>query len=80
MGKMEKFFIDSALRIIVTFLLVLIGRQGDTLFYSICEFVGILIQIPISIVDLFLTCLKNNWIICVIGILLLVNRIIINNK
>ena len=80
MEKIEKFFIDSTLGIIASFFLVLIGRQGDALFYSICEFVGILIQIPISIADLFLMCLKSNWLICVLGFLFFINRIIINNK
>lgn len=78
--KIEKFFIGWSILIISSYLLVFIGNQGSGLLCSICGFCGRLLQSPTSSIDLLLTYFNVDWIICILGFLFFINRIIINNK
>lgn len=79
MEKIEKFFIYSAIGIFLSYLLVLIGNQGNGLLCSICGLFGRILQFPTSSIDLLLTHFNVDWIILIIGILFFSNRMIINN-
>ena len=78
--KIEKFFMSWTILIILSYLLVFIGNQGSGLLCAICGFCGRLLQSPTSSIDLLLTHFNIDWIICILGLLFFINRIIINNK
>lgn len=79
MEKIEKAFIYSTILILLSYVLVFIGNQGNGVLSSICGFFGHLIQFPTSRIDLLLMYFKSDWIICILGILFFINRIIKNN-
>ena len=80
MEKIENTFIGCAIILLSSYLLVFIGNHGKGLLCSICGFVGTLLQFPTSKIDLLLMNFKVEPIICVLGVLLFVSKIIRNYK
>ena len=76
MEKIENFFIGLAIGIILSYLIVWIGNQGEGLFNSICGFVGMIIQFPTSKLDLLLMYFKTDCIICILGIISFIAKFI----
>lgn len=79
MEKVLNFFIYWATLIGLSYFLVHISDQGEGLFCSICGFIGVLLQFPTSKIDLVLMYFKTDCIICMLGFVCLVIKLIRNN-
>lgn len=78
--KIEKIFIYWAILIVLSYLFIYISKLGSSFLCSLCGYIGLIIQFPTSFMDLFLMNFNIDWIICIIGFLFFINRMIINNR
>ena len=79
MEKIENFFIGWAILILSSYLLVYISNLGEGFLCSLCGFLGLILQFPSSRIDLLLMHFKVDWIICILGLLFFIIKLIRNN-
>ena len=79
MEKIENFFIGWATLILSSYLLIYISKLGGGFLCSLCGYIGLIIQFPTSNMDLLLMNFNADWIVCILGVLFFIIKIIRNN-
>lgn len=79
MEKIEKFLIGWTIPIVSYYMLVYISDLDEGFFCSLCGYIGRIIQFQSSIIDLLLMHFKVDWIICILGLLFFIIKLIRND-